>query len=78
MISAALVEFLRLLDDNSPYVQLNTAFSLNKISESYSSCFFSHPKFEEMLKILLLNLTKKPQISKHICFIFYNFGVENK
>ena len=74
LISNALIEFLRLLEDNSQMVQLSAAYSLSKISETVPESFVTHHEFEVIIKILMGCLAKKVEVSKLICQVFQNLA----
>lgn len=66
----ALLEFIRLLDDNSQDVQHNAAFCLNKIAELFPDSFALHPQFNEILEILSSRLSRPAMVSIELCNVF--------
>jgi importin subunit beta-1 len=66
----ALVEFIRLLDDNSEDVQFNAAFCLNKIAEFFPECFVQHQQFSEILDMISSKLQRSVRVSIELCNIF--------
>jgi hypothetical protein len=69
-VTNGLLEFLRLLDDNSSDVQYNAAFCLNKIAEFFPQCFTQHKQFAEILDLICKKLSRPPNISIELCNIF--------
>lgn len=62
-LANALLEFVRMLDDNSKEVQSSAAFCLSKIAEFFPDCYVQHIKFPEVLEAVVSKLSRPIDVS---------------
>ena len=75
-MNASLVDLINLLNDQSKGVQYSAIKSITLITDECAECFFKHPHFIDILKLIVSKLSLSENFLKNVCRIIDNLCME--